>query len=503
MVAGVNLSDPAAKQASLAPARQIAMAPALIDGMRDRLAWLRQAWNALSLSLQFIIASSAVIITAMALLGAWVSSRIEAGVVQNTGISTAYYMDSLLAPVLQPLAKSPEIDPTVYGMLDAVLTTKLGTTFAAIQIWNLDGKIVYSTNRSLEGMTERQPLGFRAASTNQITSEFDDREEAGRTAGATFDRPVLAVYTPIHEFGTNRVIGVAEMVQFADGLKASIAKNRWTTFAVVGTSTLCMLTLLFRIVQRGSQTIDGQRKALQTQVANLSHLLEQNEELNRNVAAGRKMTTVTNERLLRRIGADLHDGPSQLIGLALLYYDSLDPSQGGGTAQTRSERFEKVRGLLQDSLGEIRHISADIAPPHLKKLTPTQTVELAIRNHERRTGAAVETAIQDMIEHLDCGTKICLYRFVQEGLNNTFRHAKGSPVIVTVRRDDHMLVVDIADRGPGIQRDPAMSCTGLGLTGLRDRFEACGGTLEVHSQPGQGTRLVAQFVLASTTGIPS
>lgn len=506
MVAGAHYSDRIAEPASLGasraippPARVIERATGLGRALRNGVLWLRHVWNRLSLSLQFVIASSGVIITAMALLGAWVSGRIEAGVVQNTGISTAYYMDSLLEPLVQPLSKSQELDSAVHDQLDAVLKTKLGNTLATIMIWNLDGKIVYATNRQLEGLELPQPAGFKSARANVVSAHFDEAAEA-QPAG---NRPMLAVFTPIHDYGTDRVIGVAGMSQFGDGLKSSIAKNRWTTFAVVGSSTLCMLTLLFRIVQRGSQTIVTQQNALQTQIADLSHLLEQNEELNRHVVAGRKMTTLTNERLLRRIGADLHDGPSQLIGLALLYYDSLDPAQGTGTAEARSQRFEKVRGLLQDSLGEIRHISSDIAPPHLEKLSAAHTIELAIRNHQRRTGTAVGSAIPQLFEGLDCGTKLCLYRFVQEGLNNAFRHAPDSAVNVTAHCSDSALIVEIADSGPGFENDSAAPPKGLGLAGLRDRVESCGGTFEVVSRPGEGARLIAHFVLASSTGVPS
>ena len=496
MASWAQVPGPIAKPSWFVGDRLVSGASQQARNLREVLAALQRWWSQLSLSRQFIAASSCVVLTAMTLLGTWVSSQITASVVQNTGLMTALYMDNLVEPLLQPLGRSQDIGPEVVAELDLVLMrSKHGRSLAGIKIWNLDGKIIYSTNRDLVGLVLPLDGGFQTARANKIATDYDQLTEAEAIAGHAIGHPVLEVYTPIHEYRTNKVIGVAELYQLADGLAADIARVRLTTFAVVGTSTLCMLALLFRIVERGCRTIVTQQAALKTQVGDLSCLLNQNEELNNNVQASRKVAAMTNERLLRRVGADLHDGPSQLIGLALLQYDHLDPAQNSVAPQVRSERFEKIRGLLQDALGEIRNISSDIAPPLLGKLNFEGTIELVIRNHERRTGAVVEWQVENVTADLDCNTKICLYRSVQEGLNNTFRHAKGCGVKVTAGREGDELVVEIADRGPGFDIDSSAPSRGLGLAGLRDRVEACDGKLEVVSQPGAGTRLIARFAL--------
>ncbi len=467
--------------------------------------WLRKpwiallhAWRAISLSSQFIVAASAVLLSTMTLLGAWISSRIEEHVVQNTAISAAFYVDSLLEPLVQPLATANEINETVRSELDKLLlTTPLGKSIATIKIWNKHGKIAYSTNHASIGQSFPQTSGFLTAMSNEVAVEFDELTEEENAAERRFNRPLLEVYAPIHANGTDTVIAVAEMYQFADKLKSDIARTRWNTFLVVGTSTLAMLGLLFSIVARGNQTIVTQQSALKNQIDELSGLLRQNEDLNRKVVAARKMTTDTNERLLRRIGADLHDGPAQLTGLALLYYDGLKPSNDPATIASRDEKFESVRGLLQDSMNEIRNISADIAPPQLERLSPLQTINFAIRNHERRTGVAVESDVEALVLDLPASTKTCLYRFVQEGLNNAFRHAKGAREKVTATYAHDILTVQVEDDGSGFAPGLEQSAKGLGLAGLRDRVETCDGTLIIHSNPATGTRLTAQFVLKS------
>jgi signal transduction histidine kinase len=457
---------------------------------------LLQSWERLSLSSQFIIAASAVLLSTMTVLGAWISSRIEEHVVQNTAISTAFYIDSLIEPLVQALATNDGLDEDKRAELDNILlNTQLGKSIATIKIWNKSGKIVYSTDHASIGQSFPQTAGFIKAMSNEIAAELDELTEAENAPERRFNRPLLEVYAPMHANGTTTPIAVAEMYQFADKLKSDISQTRWNTFLVVGTSTLAMLGLLFTIVRRGNQTIVSQQSAMESQIEGLSNLLRQNEELNRKVVAARKMTTDTNERLLRRIGADLHDGPAQLTGLALLYYDGLKPSKDAATIAGQEAKFESVRGLLHDSLNEIRNISADIAPPQLERLSALQAIQFAIRNHEKRTGTAVEADLDNLDLNLTASTKTCLYRFVQEGLNNAYRHAKGSRERVTATCARNVLTVQVEDNGPGFTPELDQSIKGLGLAGLRDRVETCDGTLTIHSTPGSGTSLVAQFVL--------
>ena len=470
--------------------------PARIIGALSKLRSPGKFWNSLSLSVQFLVAASLVLFTAMAALGTWVSSRIENRVVNNTAITTAFYMSSLIEPAVQSLAKAKDFDAAARAELDQImLKTPIGKTLATVKIWNLDGTIVYCTNPDQVGKSFPETAGFKKARQDLVEAEFNDLSDEENIPERRFNRPLLEVYYPLHEYGTNRVIGVAEMYQFGDDLQADVTKTRWHTFVGVGVSSLGMLGMLFTIVRRGNRTIEKQRVSLENQIDHLSRLLNQNEELRRTLITARKSTTQTNERLLRRTGAELHDGPAQLMGLALLYYDGLKPGHSAPPAQL--VKFESVRGLLQDSLGEIRNISAGIAPPQLEKMTPLQTLELAIRNHEKRAGVAVDCKLGELPADLPLLLKTCLYRFVQEGLNNAFRHAKSAGSIVQAKLENGILIVEVSNNGPGFaltNLDTRLN-HGLGLAGLIDRVETCDGTVVIASSPGHGTRLTAKFDL--------
>ena len=219
-------------------------------------------------------------------------------------------------------------------------------------------------------------------------------------------------------------------------------------------------------------------------------LIRRNIGLNQRVVFAEAMAGDVHEQVLRRMGADLHDGPAQLIGLALLYYDSPPPGQAPSVTRT-PEHFKNVRGLLEEALKDIRNISADLAPPELDRLTSHQALGIAITNHERLTAVAVNARIGDLPSNLSARFNVCLYRFIQEGLINAFRHAKGANVSITTHLELKTLSITIVDDGPGFDRSKRK--LGLGLAGLAHRIEAIGGTFQVISSPGHGTQLIANF----------
>jgi signal transduction histidine kinase len=134
--------------------------------------------------------------------------------------------------------------------------------------------------------------------------------------------------------------------------------------------------------------------------------------------------------------------------------------------------------------------------PELECLSLEEALELAISNHERRSSTSVGFKIPRDCPSVPASIKTCVYRFVQEGLNNAFRHAGGTGQHVSVSCDADMLSVEVSDKGPGLAAANAPSSeSGLGLSGLRDRIESLGGSMLVRSAEGEGTRLRASFCL--------
>jgi signal transduction histidine kinase len=96
--------------------------------------------------------------------------------------------------------------------------------------------------------------------------------------------------------------------------------------------------------------------------------------------------------------------------------------------------------------------------------------------------------------------KICVYRLVQEALNNAVRHSQARNATVRVTSNGDGIAVEVKDDGRGF--DPART-RGLGILGMEERVKRLGGTLAVKSAPGQGTMVTAELPLPVTAGTPA
>jgi signal transduction histidine kinase len=260
-----------------------------------------------------------------------------------------------------------------------------------------------------------------------------------------------------------------------------------------------MYVLLAGFIQRASDTIDRQQHALHEQVTQLSELLAQNGVLHERVRRAAARATALNERFLRRISAELHDGPVQDLGLALLRLDHISPRcdvRPSAGRQPAEDTLGVVQNSLQRALQEVRAISAGLGLSQLSSLSLAETVTRVVRTHERRTGTKVTIALAGLPDQAALPIKITLYRVVQEALSNAYRHAGGIAQQVRVCSTADTLHIEIVDGGPDfVDGTSSNGVDHLGLIGMRDRVESLGGQFQVKSTVGRGTTVVADLAL--------
>jgi len=453
----------------------------------------RDCWKAISLSQQFAFASTVVLLGGMLVIGAWVAEKIETSVIYNTAVATALYMDSFVAPHAQDLSTQDILNRDQQIELDSLLQdTSIGSRIASFKIWKPEGLIAYSSRKKIIGKRFPPTENLKLAWVGNITAEFDTLEDEEDAEERVANVPYLEIYSPIHEKFTSRIIAVAEFYLKADRFEQILFQAKLQSWLLVGLVTIIMLSLLFIIVHRGSRTIENQKLSLKKRILELSDLR------NRLKKASRR-TTELNEQFLRQIGADLHDGPAQLLALALLRLDTLKSYISGGTQVTEGEKddLKIVQRALDDALFDIRNISAGLVLPELDGLSLTEIITKAVRAHEHRTGTSIDLKFDNLPDYVGKSTQICLYRMVQEGLNNSYHHALKAQSSVSARHTDGVIEVEVADEGSGFDLSTiATSSAGLGLPGLRERIESIGGEFEVRSATGQGTQLFARLTVA-------
>ncbi len=448
-----------------------------------------------SLATRFLVTSLVVLVLAMAVIGTWVGEQIESGVLNRTASVTALYVDSVITPHLQSLASGDALEPSDLVMLRSVTSEPLlQQHVVAFKVWSPDGHVLFSPDARLVGRQFPIDEGLAQALQGGVAAHVSDLDEVENEYERDRWSRLLEVYAPVREDSGGRVLGSIEFYQLPDELEAEVGSARLRSWGVVALVGLVTYLLLGGIVKRGSDIIVRQEVALRDQVAQLSALLEQNARLHERVRQAGARTTALNEQALRRISADLHDGPGQALALALLRLDSLkghaDCQACGGSAQD----FEVVRGAVRDALSETRAISAGLRLPLLAPLSIHEVAERAVRDHERRSGTCVALDVSAGGQ-APIAVKIALHRTLQESLSNATRHGLGRDVRAWVTCDEGMLHLRVSDDGPGFVPTQVPAGGHLGLAGMRERAELLEGRFDVSSAPGQGTTVDAWWPL--------
>lgn len=437
-------------------------------------------WGKQSLARQFLLVGSAFSLGAMILVGFLVTKLIEEIVTRNAAASTALYVDSVIAPLLPDMAKATLLDEASSRALDETLAQgTLGERLLTFRIWGRDGQILYSNDPLEIGRRYTPSENLKAALGGRLIAEFDQVDDEESVTERQSGLSLLEIYSPLLQPWSGEVVAVTEFYERADELENDLLRARLQTWGAVAGVTLLFFIGLSTIVLRGSRTIDQQSHELRLRVQDLTNLLGQNRALKSRIQRATAATVALNEGYLRKLGADLHDGPAQLIAFAALRIDSgilVDPD-------TPPARREKVVSVIKDSLDEamreIRDICTGNVLPRIETDKLPDILGELTGSYSKRSGHAVDLRHIEGPDTLPVAAKICIYRFVQEALNNGFKHADGKGQWLAVQSDAECITVAVGDAGPGFSGND--DGTGVGLTGMRNRVESLGGTFAVTS----------------------
>jgi signal transduction histidine kinase len=185
-----------------------------------------------------------------------------------------------------------------------------------------------------------------------------------------------------------------------------------------------------------------------------------------------------------RLARELHDAVSQKLfsirahARAAAVVAERDPARAAAAMSTVSE-------LVGEAQAELRAVIEGLAPPALDGLVASlrRYADLAGRAH----GVSV-TVTGRSVPPLEAATEVAVYRVAQEALHNALRHSGGRSVTIAVSGAARRIVLEVTDDGAGFDPSSARG-SGLGLASMRQRAVAAGGTVDVVSAPGHGTRV--------------
>ncbi len=197
----------------------------------------------------------------------------------------------------------------------------------------------------------------------------------------------------------------------------------------------------------------------------------------------------------KRLAAELHDG----VGQGLLSVNS-EIRQLLLDEPTPSEDLKRIAGLVQESIDEVREISAKLHPHHIERFGLCAAVEALVEKLRHSSGLTIVWRCDEIDPLLSKEDRLHIYRVIQEALANIVKHANATNVRLDVCREDGHVSISVTDDGigfdgeigsadgaPGRRRDIAR---GFGLASMAERARIIGGTLTVSSARHSGTRIL-------------
>ena len=219
------------------------------------------------------------------------------------------------------------------------------------------------------------------------------------------------------------------------------------------------------------------------------------EERLKETSAARSDLQALSDRLLRAqederktLARELHDEIGQTLSAIMM-------EASGASAAARSDevkgRLMSINVMAEKTLNIVRDLALLLRPSMLDDFGLVPALNWHAREMSKRTGMNVRIAT-DISDDFPDEHRTCVYRIVQEAINNAARHAKARNVQVLVKKEGARIVFSVKDDGSGFDKS---SVRGLGLLGMEERVRRLGGILRIDSVMGRGTTVSAELPL--------
>ena len=192
----------------------------------------------------------------------------------------------------------------------------------------------------------------------------------------------------------------------------------------------------------------------------------------------------------RKLSRQIHDGPAQALANFILQAEIALRLMDVDEAKAREE-LKNLKTAASSTFAHVRDFIFELRPMMLDDLGLVPTVRRYIDAYKERSGVDTTLVVTGKERRLESHLEVLIFRAVQELLANVREHAQATHVKVTVDMDAHQVRVGVEDNGKGFDAEGASfaSGQGRGLKTLRERLKMVGGTVEVNSAAGKGSRI--------------
>ncbi len=427
-----------------------------------------------------MIVAAFCILAIMQLLGRYLSNEFRSIQIESEARAGSLYVEGFLAEHARQFLGSRSLPDESRDALMMVLHTPAAKgKIDALKIWEPDGDLVFSSDGTLFDEDEN-PLDLKQAAAGEVIAEL--YTEVASDAHAPIAPPFIEVHAPIYDSGHQKIVAVGEIYVDAHAFLQHREQIERSIWLAIRASTLGLMALMFLAAWQRSEVLRGFER--------MRAIATQNKRLKNSADQARVQASRLNEDMLNQLGAELHDGPVQMLSLLALKLGKDTPGKTSADGLSSREIAESV-------MADLRSISTGLILPEISDLTLEQTLRLAVARHKQITGQPVAVALSGLPAKVDPALRICLYRLVQEGLANAQRHGGGVGTRVDVQDAGGSIIVTISDDGApdGTHHPETGRGGGLGLRGLKMRLAVFGGDLELIRRQSGGAELVARVPL--------
>ncbi len=210
--------------------------------------------------------------------------------------------------------------------------------------------------------------------------------------------------------------------------------------------------------------------------------------------SGRLISSQEEER--RRVARELHDHIGQELAILCVQAQRIDSGVSDEEHTTHNDVHELYRKIKEIAV-DVSKLSHRLHSSELDFLGLSAAAERLCRDFGNQYGIDLDYQIKNIPPRLDGAKALCFYRILQESLQNVAKHSRATRVVVELNGKGNTLILKIVDNGVGFDLEQARFASGLGLVSMRERLNLIGGKLEIVSQDGLGTRLVAAVAIQS------
>lgn len=235
-----------------------------------------------------------------------------------------------------------------------------------------------------------------------------------------------------------------------------------------------------QLVSSGAQGRGAARESIPVALMDVTEL----RALERALRAAASAASMAEQNERRKLASDLHDDAGQLVSLALIKLRAL----GDGLAGEKDAQVHELDGILSEVRTRLSSLSFQLNPPMLHDLGLAAAARWLAEDLAQRYGLVVQISAGEELELGEVG-RVALFRAMRELLINVTKHAGVGDARVRIWQEGRTARVAVEDAGIGFGPDAELH--GFGLLALRERLEQLGGSLELGSVMGAGTRGVA------------